>query len=123
MNIRKLLFGIALALCLAAPAQAERLANYFFCQLNEGRTVEELVAFKAEYEKAVAEAGLDGYELRLQFPMYNAEIGRSKFVWDGSWADFAQMARIDDWFRASEWPARFDQLMECERSSLWRVVD
>lgn len=123
MHARTLIPAVLAALLLAAPVQAERLANYFFCTLEEGKAMADLVAFKAEYEKAVQVAGLDGYELRLQVPMYNAEIGRDKFVWDGSWADFEQMAAISAWFRASEWPARFDALMTCDRSSLWRVID
>ena len=125
MRIRIIFAAIALALLLTSPAQAQeqRLANYFFCTLAEGKTPEDLIAFKAEYEKAVDEAGLDGYELRVQFPVYSDDIGEGKFVWDGSWADFEQMGRISAWFRASDWPARFRKLMSCESSSLWRVVD
>jgi len=125
MRVRIILASIALSLMLSWPAQAQdqRLANYFFCTLAEGKTPPDLIAFKAEYEKAVEQAGLDGYELRVQFPLYSDDIGNGKFVWDGSWADFEAMGRITAWFEASEWPARFQKLMSCESSSLWRVVD
>jgi hypothetical protein len=123
ITLASLTLGLLLAAPASAQAQEQRLANYFFCTLAEGRTPADLIAFKGEYEKAVAEAGLDGYELRVQFPLYADDIGEGKFVWDGSWADFEQMARISAWFEASEWPARFRELMSCERSSLWRVVD
>jgi hypothetical protein len=125
MPARILLASGALALLLASGAQAQetRLANYFLCTLAEGKTTADLVAFKGEYEKAVAAAGLKGYELRVQIPMYSDRIGTGKFVWDGSWADFEAMADIDAWFTASEWPARFAELMSCESSSLWRVIE
>lgn len=127
MRIHATLAALALFLLLGVPLQAQsqeqRLANYFFCTLKEGKTQPDLIAFLGEYEKAVAEAGLDGYELRVQFPMYSDDIGNGRFVWDGSWADFEAMAKISKWFRGSDWPARFDALMTCERSSLWRVVD
>lgn len=125
MPVRIALASLALGLLVASPAlaQEQRLANYFHCTLAEGKTPPDLIAFKAEYEKAVAEAGLDGYELRVQFPLYAEDIRDGKFVWEGSWADFEAMARISTWFRASEWPPRFQQLMSCERSSLWRVID
>jgi hypothetical protein len=44
---------------LPSPVQAQdrRLANYFFCTLAEGGTPADLIAFKAEYEKAVDMAG------------------------------------------------------------------
>lgn len=115
--------ALVLGLCLAEASHAERLTNLFECTLHEGRTPQDLVAFKASYEEAVAEAGLDGYELRVHFPVYGSGYGPGKFVWEGSWADYAEMQRIVDWFRQSEWPAKFQALMSCENSSLWRVVD
>jgi hypothetical protein len=125
MHVRIVLASIALALLLTSPAQAQdqRLANYFFCTLAEGKTPADLLAFKAEYEKAVEKADLEGYELRVQFPLYSDDISNGRFVWDGSWPDFEAMARISAWFQGSEWPARFQELMSCESSSLWRVVD
>jgi hypothetical protein len=125
MRIQILLPSIALALLLTSPAGAQesRLANYFSCTLTEGKTRADLMAFKVEYEKAVDEAGLEGYELRVQFPLYADDIGDGRFIWDGSWGDFEDMAEISAWFQASEWPARFQKLMSCESSSLWRVVD
>jgi hypothetical protein len=114
---------LALGTAHAAAADDGRIANYFVCTLKDGKTTADLVAFKASYERAVEDAGLDGYELRLQFPMYWGEYADGKFVWDGSWKDFAAMQRISTWFRASEWPAKFDALMSCEDSSLWRIVD
>lgn len=124
-------FGAALALALllalglaqAAAADGERLANYFVCRLNEGKTRGDLIAFKKNYEKAVADAGLDGYELRLQFPIYWGQFDGETFVWEGSWKDFAAMSKISAWFRGSEWPAKFDALMTCKDSSLWNVID
>ena len=59
--------------------------NSLFCTLVEGKTPADLIAFKAEYEKAVDEAGLAGYELRVPLPAYSSDIGNGKFVWDGSW--------------------------------------
>jgi hypothetical protein len=115
--------ALVLGLCLAQTSHAERLANHFVCTLHEGKTPQDLVAFKASYEAAVAEAGLDGYELQVLFPLYVGEYGPGRFVWVGSWADFTEMQRISDWFRQSEWPAKFQALMSCENSSLWRVVD
>lgn len=114
---------ITLFVAQMAAAQDQRLANYFVCTLDEGKTRADLMAFKASYEKAVAEAGLEGYELRVQFPLYWGERKDGVFVWDGSWQDFAAMDRISKWFRASEWPAKFDALMSCDESSLWQIVD
>jgi hypothetical protein len=111
------------AIAPAASADGERLANYFTCTLKAGKTPADLLAFKASYEKAVAEAGLDGYELRIQFPLYWGERSDGAFVWDGSWKDFEAMHRISEWSRASEWPAKFQALMSCGESSLWRIVD
>jgi hypothetical protein len=107
----------------AAADDSQRLANYFVCTLKEGKTPADLIAFKASYEKAVEKAGLKGYELRVQFPMYWSGRSDGVFVWDGSWQDFEAMQKIDDWFRSSEWPAKFQALMTCSESSLWRVVD
>jgi hypothetical protein len=107
----------------ATAADTERLANYFVCHLAEGKTPADLIAFKASYEKAVADAGLDGYELRIQFPIYWGENDEGVFVWDGSWKDFAAMDRISKWFRASPWPAKFGEIMTCGESSLWRVIE
>ena len=70
------LFVLALGASQEAVANSERLANYFVCSLNEGKTRSDLMAFKTSYEAAVAEAGLDGYELRVQFPIYWGERGR-----------------------------------------------
>jgi hypothetical protein len=91
--------------------------------LVEGKTSADLLAFKAEYEKAVEEAGLDGYELRVQFPLFFNDIRDGRFVWDGSWTDIEEMGRITAWFEASEWPARFPKMMKCDSNSLWQVVD
>jgi hypothetical protein len=113
----------ALVASQAALANSERLANYFTCSLNEGKSRADLMAFKASYEAAVAEAGLDGYELRVQFPLYWGERKAGVFVWEGSWNDYAAMDRIAKWFRGSDWPAKFRQTMTCGESSLWQVVD
>ncbi len=117
------LFVLALGASQVAMASSERLANYFTCSLNEGKTRADLMAFKASYEAAVAEAGLDGYELRVQFPIYWGKREEGTFVWEGSWKDYAAMDRISKWFRGSEWPAKFQQTMSCGESSLWQVVD
>lgn len=126
MKIRTLataaVVGLSLSLA-TTPVQAERLSNYFICKLADGKTPADLVAFKDEYEKAVAEAGLTGYELRVQFPIYWDEREQGSFVWDGSWDGYEQMEKISAWFQASEWPARFQAMMNCSGSSLWRVVD
>ena len=112
---------IVLVAAQAASANTERLANYFICTLNEGKTRADLLSFKASYEAAVEQAGLAGYELRVQFPLYSSDL--DVFVWEGSWKDYAAMDRISKWFRGSEWPAKFQQTMTCEESSLWQVVD
>ncbi|MGH0030461.1 MAG: hypothetical protein ACQGVC_11770 [Myxococcota bacterium] len=117
------LFALFLVPGQVASASSERLANYFTCSLKDGKTRADLMAFKASYEEAVAEAGLEGYELRLQFPLYWGERKDGVFVWEGSWKDYAAMDRISKWFRASEWPARFQQTMTCGESSLWQIVD
>ena len=96
-----LLLAPVLGLGAAGPASAERLANYFVCTLKEGKSPQDLLAFKASYEEAVAAAGLEGYELRVHFPIY--------------W--------VTTWFRQSEWPGKFRTLMTCADSSLWRVMD
>lgn len=117
------MLGLVLGLAPEAAADGERLANYFVCRLNDGKTRGDLMAFKSSYEKAVADARLDGYELRLQFPIYWGQFDGETFVWEGSWKDFAAMSRISTWFRGSEWPAKFDELMTCKDSSLWNVID
>ena len=126
MKIRTLAIavGVGLSLSLATtPVHAERLGNYFICKLADGKTPADLVAFKDEYEKAVAEAGLTGYELRVQLPIYWDKREQGSFVWDGSWDGYEQMAKISAWFLASEWPTRFQEMMDCAGSSLWRIVD
>ena len=125
MRIRIILASIAISLIVSSPvhAQDQRMANYFFCSLVEGTTPAALRAFTAEYEKAAEEAGLDGYEIRLQFPLFFSDIRNGRFVWDGSWTDIEEMGRISAWFEASEWPARFPKMMTCESNSLWQVVD
>lgn len=125
MHVRIILASVAISLMVASPVQAQdrRMANYFFCSLVEGQTPADLMAFKAEYEKSVEKAGLDGYQLRVQFPLFFEDVRPGRFIWDGSWTDLTEMARITAWFEASEWPARFPKMMSCDSNSLWQVVD
>ena len=108
----------------AQPLAAKpMLENYFQCRTNDGVTFADIVAFKNEYEAAVHEAGIEGYNLKVMFPVYNGKIGGGQFTWYGSFASHENWVEVIYWFRASEWPARFDEKMHCESSSLWQVDD
>ena len=106
----------------AASAQPI-VENYFECKTNKGVTFADVVAFKNEYEAAVQDAGIEGYNLKVMFPVYHSKIGSGQFTWYGSFANNQVWAEVTDWFNGSDWPPRFFALMTCESSSLWRAHD
>lgn len=123
--IRKLSCLLVGALVISSHSASAQpiLENYFECKTNEGVTFANIVAFKNEYEASVQAAGFDGYNLKVMFPVYHSSIGSGQFTWYGSFADNKVWAEVGDWFNASEWPVRFNALMTCKSSSLWRAHD
>jgi len=122
----RILAAMALAVMLIglAPAQANTyLENHFKCTLNEGKTRADLIAFRAEYAAAVEASGLADYSLAVMFPIYAGDIHPGGFTWIGRLGDFENLQKISTWFRATEWPAKFQHLMSCEESALLQVVD
>ena len=118
--MRNSLVGAGLLL-LSSFAYAEPLENYFQCSLNEGKTMADAVQFLRSYQAAVGEKW-DDYPVKILMPMYSEYAGPGKFVWFGGF-DSADMHEIGTWFRGSEWPARFQEVMTCGSSSLWRRLD
>ena len=118
------IFLTAAILMTAQSATAKTmLENHFQCKTIEGVTFADVVAFKNEYEAAVQAAGFDGYNLKVMFPVYHSQIGGGQFTWYGSFTSNKVWADVSDWFNSSEWPARFNAIVSCESSSLWRVDD
>ncbi|MCA1749434.1 MAG: hypothetical protein ABR601_07420 [Parasphingopyxis sp.] len=122
---KTLVLALAATSQLAAPpaGATAMLENYFECTTNEGVTFNDVVAFKNEYEAAVQAAGIEGYNLKVMFPVYDSQIGEGHFTWYGSFATNTVWAQAGDWFHSSEWPARFNAMMNCQSSSLWRADD
>ena len=118
--MRKLLAAIALCICSIA-AHSVPLENYFRCSLNEGKTLADAVQFLRAYQAAVNEKW-DDYPVKILRPQYSEYGGPGKFVWFGGF-DSADMEDIRNWFRASEWPSRFQETMTCESGSLWERLD
>lgn len=116
-----LLFALTV-LAMPPMSHAQAMENLFDCTLNEGKTPADLLRFRSEYDAAAKADGVEGYELRVMFPIYAATIGSGTFVWVGRFANVDVFAATSKWFRASEWPAKFDELMTCQTSSLWRVL-
>lgn len=116
-----LLFVFAVLL-LPPASHAQAMENLFDCTLKEGKTRSDLLKFRSEYEAAAKADGIEGYTLRVMFPIYAEAIGPGAFVWVGYFANVDVFAATSKWFQASDWPAAFDRLMTCEASSLWRVV-
>lgn len=112
----------ATAIASMAPAAAD-LENYFFCKANDGVSQADIVAFKTEYENAVIAAGFEGYNLKVIFPIYSEKRGDGAFYWYGSFKDFNQLQSVSEWFYASEWTARWPEVMTCGESSLWNAFD
>ena len=118
--MKKLILPTAIFL-FSASVRAEYV-NDFHCYLHEGYTVPSLFEFQQEWMQAAKEKGFDEtYRTRVLFPVYNAETSTDPvyFIWRGFFKDGAQWGRMSDWFLASPWAAKFNEVMNCKSSSLW----
>ena len=118
----RLLAASVIGLLLVSAGANADMENYFECTINDGKTRADIVAFKTEYEAAAKAAGLETYNLKVLFPIY-ADTGNRSFFWYGSFKDFEDLARVSKWFRASDWPAKFQENMTCDGGSLWQAID
>ena len=122
MKTRIAILALLVSLAYIAPAQAQ-LENYFDCTLNDGKTTADLIRFKTEYEAAAIADGIEDYNLKVILPVYSENRKPGAFFWYGSFRDFEHLGTVSAWFNESDWPARFNTLMTCEGSSLWRAFD
>lgn len=118
--MKRLLAGVVL-LGVAMSTNAAPLENYFECSLNDGKTMQDAVQFLRSYQAAVKEKW-DDYPVKILMPVYSDYRGPGKFVWFGGF-DSSDMHDITTWFQGSEWPERFEQVMTCGSSSLWRRLE
>ncbi len=104
------------------PARAE-LVNDFSCTLNKGYTVPALYAFQKQWMAAARQQGFTAadYNTRIYFPVYSEVTTTDPmfFVWRGQFTNGAVLGKMLDWFPASVWAAKFGQVMNCGKASLW----
>jgi len=107
----------------ADTAVSFKFDNDFNCTLNKGYTVPQLYAFQKSWMTEARKHGFGeaDYKTRIYFPLYSDVTTTDPlfFVWRGQFADGAVLGRMLDWFPASPWAAKFAQVMNCGKASLW----
>jgi len=117
----KRLIAFSLAIVFAGVAHGATLENYFACSLVEGKTVADVVALKNAYQADLT-ARYKGYTVKVLVPMYvGDEMAGADVVWFGTFQS-ADLDSILTWFRASDWPAKFNAVLKCSTSSLWTAM-
>ena len=121
--MKKVLVTLALPalLAMSAGVNARVLENYFSCSLADGKTIADVVALKNAYQ-AELDKTYPTYKVKVLIPTYvGSEMSDADVVWFGTF-DSADLDSIMNWFPASGWPARFDNVLSCSTSSLWTVM-
>ena len=98
------------------------IINDFHCELNPGKTQQDLMAFHQEYFAATREAGFGApYRADIWFPVYGADFATTtlRFTWRGHFSDWSHMGEINTWYLPSPWVARFAEMMSCDGSAVY----
>jgi hypothetical protein len=108
--------------CADAPAPFQ-LDNDLNCTLNKGYTVPQLYAFQKSWMDEARKHGFGkaDYKTRIYFPIYSDDTSANPvfFVWRGQFNNGAVWGRLADWYLSSPWAAKFAEVMNCGKASLW----
>ncbi len=124
--MKKTLLAALAICCLSINVAHADYVNFFNCSIKDGHTVKDLKQLRLDFMQAVKEAGVaPGYKTEIMVPLYN-DIMNSEpetYRWKGTYSDGAEWGRINDWFFTTEWPSRFDKIANCNKASLWLLLD
>ena len=121
----KICLAAAAAALFSMPANADSVLHIWTCQLNDGKTGEDLMAVtEAWLDAAKAIDGGADIELSLEFPIAaNVEDGTFNFVMSienaRTWGEWEQNYPGS---RASEVDEDWGEVATCQNSSLWNSV-
>jgi hypothetical protein len=124
---RAALFIIVASIISSYPAHARagvELVNDFHCTLQPNTTFQDLVVFQKAWMEGAKENGFDeSYRTYILAPLYSEDTRRGRFIWRGHFKNGEQFGRMIEWFPTSvEWVGKFAQVMDCDKSSLWRMA-
>jgi ABC-type glycerol-3-phosphate transport system substrate-binding protein len=117
------LFVAALGMTTAAFAAAG-VQEVFVCQLNDGKTMEDLNKVIGEFNKMIGDIkGGDKYTAQVLTPIAARNLGN--VIWVGQMPDAVAMATLQENYQGSEagqkMDEKFDDVITCESRSIWRV--
>lgn len=103
-------------------AHGATLENRAVCTLKEGRQLQELLQYAADYEAAAANAGIEDYRVRILVPRYAANLASGQVIWVGVHPG-SQFEAVDVFYRSAGWAPKLQSLITCTEISLWQVLD
>lgn len=116
--------AVMLSTCLgsAAAVFAGTAQEVFICELNEGKTIEDLNKVIDDWKKMVGKLkGGDKYRAWLLTPMAAGNL--ASIVWVGEMSDAVSLAALSEEYRTSEagkiQDKKFQKVITCESRSIW----
>lgn len=115
-----------LAVILAVWSQLSLASNpveFWGCKFNEGKGMNDLMSWTAEWNEVVDGLPDDGYNAWVMTPMFKSNMTALDFLWVGAWPDYTKMGSgLDDFFNGEEGSAlfaKFLQITTCEIHDLY----
>ena len=111
----------------AAPIEASAdVMTYSTCSLNEGKTIEDVVAVFQSWRTLAEKEGYGDYKIRILLPHAAADASPTTFAIEGSAPDFARYGAAWGWWYSDEDAAgsnaAMNQVFTCEEQSVWHSV-
>jgi hypothetical protein len=115
-----------LAVIFAVWSQLSLASNpveFWGCKFNEGKGMNDLMSWTAEWNEVVDGLPDDGYNAWVMTPMFKSNMTALDFLWVGAWPDYTKMGSgLDDFFNGEEGSAlfaKFLQITTCEIHDLY----
>ena len=115
-----------LAVILAVWSQLSLASNpveFWGCKFNEGKGMNALMSWTAEWNEVVDGLPDYGYNAWVMTPMFKSNMTALDFLWVGAWPDYTKMGSgLDDFFNGEEGSALFAkylQITTCEIHDLY----
>ena len=111
--------------CLSTQAFGE-VMHYSKCQLAEGKTIDDAMAWVTEWRTLVKAKGID-YSVRLLVPHADNDLGADEFFIEGGSSTLQSYAAAWDWWYTDAEAAKSaDQLnaaATCDSGAVYRSTD
>ena len=118
--------GLGMALMWQAMAASAAPVEYWGCKLNDGKSMDDLMAWAEKWNKVADGLSDQSYSAWVMTPMFTDSMTQYDFVWGGTWGSYQQMGTgMGEFFGGEEGAALFAEyqnITTCESHTLWNAT-